>query len=307
MTVAAQACSPSLRTLQMAHDFIHKKKWGASDEVQRAVMTPLPSDAERHAHALRAQERKQRRQRAKERRALEATLVRDDETPPPDESGDAPARMLQDNSSFEKLLAEFKMTPGKLGGAANGQGAGGLGCDGTARAPSNGRPRLSADDEGESDGESSSSAEGVARERERPRGRRPGGGGEGSAAGEEGREGDGEGDEAGGEGEEEGDGDSDGEAEGGGGESSGGAAAATAAATAAAGGSAGAMVLSRRRPHSDAPLIDEDDLAALIASAAPANKDASDPPRIMWGDPRVMSGDPQLINSGVPPPPDFGG
>ena len=275
----------------MAHDFIHKKKWGASDEVQRAVMTPLPSDAERHAHALRAQERKQRRQRAKERRALEATLVREDEAAPPDESGDAPARMLQDNSSFEKLLAEFKMAPGKLGGAANGQGAGGLGSDSPARAPPDGHSRLSADDEVESDGESSSSAEGVAREREWPRGRRPGEGGEGSAAGEQGREGDG---------------DSDGEAKGGGGKASGGAVAA--AATAAAGGSAGAMVLSRRRPHGDASLIDEDDLAALIASAAPAGKDASDPPRIMWGDPRIMSGDPQLISACAPPsPPDFGG
>ena len=298
--------------MQMAHDFIHKKKWGASDEVQRAVMTPLPSDAERHAHALRAQERKQRRQRAKERRALEATLVREDEAAPPDESGDAPARMLQDNSSFEKLLAEFKMTPQKLGGAANGQGAGGLGGDSPARAPPNGHPRLSADGEVESDGESSSSAEGVAREREWPRGRRPGEGGQSSAAGEEGRKGGGEEDEAEGEGEEESDGESDGEAEGDGGEASGGAAAA-AAATATAGGSAGAMVLSRRRPHSDASLIDEDDLAALIASAAPANSKpdhVSEPPRIMWGDPRIMSGDPQLMTAGScapPSPPDFGG
>ena len=57
----------------------------------------------------------------------------------------------------------------------------------------------------------------------------------------------------------------------------------------------------------DASLIDEDELAALIASAAPANKDESDPPRIMWGDPRVMSGDPQLIACAPPSPPDFGG
>ena len=80
-----------------------------------------------------------------------------------------------------------------------------------------------------------------------------------------------------------------------------------ASATVAAGGSAGAMVLSRRPPHGDASLIDEDELAALIASAAPANKDESDPPRIMWGDPRVMSGDPQLIACAPPSPPDFGG
>ena len=38
---------PIICIMKMAHDFIHKKKWGASDEVQRAVMTPLPSDAER--------------------------------------------------------------------------------------------------------------------------------------------------------------------------------------------------------------------------------------------------------------------
>ena len=87
---------PIICIMKMAHDFIHKKKWGASDEVQRAVMTPLPSDAERHAHAQRAQERKQRRQRAKERRALEASQVREGEATAPDESGDAPARMLQD-------------------------------------------------------------------------------------------------------------------------------------------------------------------------------------------------------------------
>ena len=87
---------PIICIMKMAHDFIHKKKWGASDEVQRAVMTPLPSDAERHAHAQRAQERKQRRQRAKERRALEASLEREGEATAPDESGDAPARMLQD-------------------------------------------------------------------------------------------------------------------------------------------------------------------------------------------------------------------
>ena len=37
MSVAAQACSPSLCTLQMAHDFIHKKKWGASDEDRDAL------------------------------------------------------------------------------------------------------------------------------------------------------------------------------------------------------------------------------------------------------------------------------
>jgi len=78
--------------------------------VQKAIMTPMPTDAERQAHAWKVEKAGERKKKTKQRKAEAAMAAR--------EAADKEAGE-RDATTFEQLLAEFKEED-----AARAEGAG---------------------------------------------------------------------------------------------------------------------------------------------------------------------------------------
>ena len=103
------AFSPTICIMKLASDYVHKDKWGGQD-VQKAIMTPMPTDAERQAHAWKVEKAGERKKKTKQRKAEAAVAAR--------EAADKEAGE-RDATTFEQLLAEFKEED-----AARAEGAG---------------------------------------------------------------------------------------------------------------------------------------------------------------------------------------
>ena len=103
------AFSPTICIMKLASDYVHKDKWGGQD-VQKAIMTPMPTDAERQAHAWKVEKAGERKKKTRQRKAEAAMAAR--------EAADKEAGE-RDATTFEQLLAEFKEED-----AARAEGAG---------------------------------------------------------------------------------------------------------------------------------------------------------------------------------------
>lgn len=113
-------CPPLITIMKIADNFVDKAKWAPTAELQRSVASPYPTDAERHAHALRSQHRKAQKKRSKDRRKAKDNQAGSTTGAERTEDASALSPFSADGRAamddFEQMLAEAKAELGGFSG-----------------------------------------------------------------------------------------------------------------------------------------------------------------------------------------------